>query len=89
MLVFNVYAMEKGIDQLTDEEKFRLKQLERGEITEEALSDMSDTHQFITQKLVVFKDIASLQGDVLVASEAVWDDDAGEWVVIPIETHLD
>ena len=61
MLVFNIYAIEKGMDQLTDEEKFRLQQLEKGEITEEALSDMSDTHQFITEKLVVFKDIKSLQ----------------------------
>ncbi|KAM5341605.1 hypothetical protein ACJ41O_014636 [Fusarium nematophilum] len=61
MLVFNIYALEKGMEQLTEEETFRLKQLEKGEITEEALSDMSDTHQFITQKLVVFKDIKSLQ----------------------------
>ncbi|RFU81256.1 tetratricopeptide, mlp1 mlp2 [Trichoderma arundinaceum] len=61
MLVFNMYAIEKGMDQLTEEEKFRLQQLEKGEITEEALSDMSDTHQFITQKLVVFKDVKSLQ----------------------------
>ncbi|KAL6853205.1 hypothetical protein J3F83DRAFT_513795 [Trichoderma novae-zelandiae] len=61
MLVFNIYALEKGVDHLTEEEKFRLQQLEKGEITEEALSDMSDTHQFITQKLVVFKDIKSLQ----------------------------
>ncbi|KAH0489727.1 hypothetical protein TgHK011_010144 [Trichoderma gracile] len=61
MLVFNIYALEKGVDQLTEEEKYRLQQLEKGEITEEALSDMSDTHQFITQKLVVFKDIKALQ----------------------------
>ena len=61
MLVFNVYALEKGLDQLTDEEKFRIQQLERGEITEDALADMSDTHQFITQKLLVFKDVQSLQ----------------------------
>ncbi|KAK4078374.1 uncharacterized protein Triagg1_3390 [Trichoderma aggressivum f. europaeum] len=61
MLVFNIYALERGMDQLTEEEKYRLQQLEKGEITEEALSDMSDTHQFITQKLVVFKDIKSLQ----------------------------
>ncbi|KAL9476165.1 hypothetical protein ACSS6W_006006 [Trichoderma asperelloides] len=61
MLVFNIYAIEKGMSQLTEEEKFRLQQLEKGEITEEALADMSDTHQFITQKLVVFKDIKSLQ----------------------------
>ncbi|PHH89528.1 hypothetical protein CDD83_5835 [Cordyceps sp. RAO-2017] len=61
MLVFSIYAFERGIDQLTEEEKFRLQQLEKGEVTEEALSDMSDTHQFVTQKLVVFKDIKSLQ----------------------------
>ncbi|POR33843.1 Nucleoprotein TPR [Tolypocladium paradoxum] len=61
MLVFNIFALEKGMDQLTEDEKFRLQQLEKGEITEEALSDMSDTDQFITQKLVVFKDIKSLQ----------------------------
>lgn len=61
MLVFNIYAMEKGTEQLTEEEKFRLQQLEKGEITEEALSDMTETHQFITRKLVVFKDMKSLQ----------------------------
>lgn len=61
MLVFNSYALEKGASQLTDEERFRLEQLAKGEVTEEALADMSDTHQFITQKLVVFKDIQSLQ----------------------------
>ncbi|KAI9150240.1 Nucleoporin nup211 [Paramyrothecium foliicola] len=61
MLVFNMYAIEKGTDQLTEEETYRIKQLEKGEITEEALSDMSETHQFITQKLVVFKDVKSLQ----------------------------
>ena len=60
-LIFNIYAMEKGINTLTDEEKYRLEQLEKGEITEETLSDMSDTHQFITERLVVFKDIKSLQ----------------------------
>lgn len=61
MLVFNAYALEKGMDQLSEEEVYRLQQLEKGEVTEEALADMSDTHQFITQKLVVFKDVASLQ----------------------------
>ncbi|CCF38780.1 nuclear pore complex protein An-Mlp1 [Colletotrichum higginsianum] len=61
MLVFNMHAREKGVDQLTREESIRLEQLSRGEITEGALSDMSDTHQFITQKFVVFKDIQELQ----------------------------
>lgn len=61
MLVFNIYALEKGVDQLTDDEKIRVQQLERGEISENALADLSDTHQFITEKLVVFKDVKSLQ----------------------------
>lgn len=61
MLVFNIYALEKGTEQLTAGEKLRIQQLEKGEITEDALADMSDTHQFITQKLLVFKDIKSLQ----------------------------
>lgn len=61
MLVFNMHAREKGLGQLTDEEKYRLEQLSKGEVTEDALSDLSDTHQFITQKFVVFKDIKELQ----------------------------
>ncbi|KAF9870905.1 filament-forming protein [Colletotrichum karsti] len=61
MLVFNMHAREKGLEQLTREETVRLEQLSRGEITEGALSDMSDTHQFITQKFIVFKDIQELQ----------------------------
>ncbi|KAK2769965.1 filament-forming protein [Colletotrichum kahawae] len=61
MLLFNMHAREKGLNQLTREETVRLEQLSRGETTEGALSDMSDTHQFITQKFVVFKDIQELQ----------------------------
>ncbi|RDA90853.1 hypothetical protein CP533_1542, partial [Ophiocordyceps camponoti-saundersi (nom. inval.)] len=61
MLVFNVYALEKGVEQLTEEEKYRLQQLAKGEVTEDSLSDMSDTHRFITEKLVVYKDIESLR----------------------------
>ena len=61
MLVFNIYAIEKGTEQLTEEEKYRIQQLEKGEITEEALGELSDTHQFITQKLLIFKDVKTLQ----------------------------
>ncbi|RCI16838.1 hypothetical protein L249_3038 [Ophiocordyceps polyrhachis-furcata BCC 54312] len=61
MLIFHVYALEKGEDQLTEEEKYRLQQLAKGEITEDALSDLSDTHRFISEKLVVYKDIESLR----------------------------
>lgn len=60
-LVFDIHALEQGVDKLSEEEKYQLERLEKGEITEEALSDMSDTHRFITERLVVFKNVQSLQ----------------------------
>ncbi|KAK4219839.1 nucleo protein TPR [Rhypophila decipiens] len=61
VLIFNIHAQEKGLDQLTEEEAEKFERLQRGEIAEDALDDMSDTHQFITQKFVAFKDIYELQ----------------------------
>ncbi|KAK3316294.1 hypothetical protein B0H66DRAFT_290306 [Apodospora peruviana] len=61
VLIFNIHAQEKGMDQLTDEEVSQFERLQRGEVAENALDDMSDTHQFITQKFVAFKDIFELQ----------------------------
>jgi len=61
MLVFNMHAREKGFDDLTEEDRYRFNQLAKGEITEDGLADMSDTHQFITQKFVVYKDMQELQ----------------------------
>ena len=60
-LIFNIHAQEKGLDQLTEEETAQFERLQRGEVAENALDDMSDTHQFITAKFVVFKDIYELQ----------------------------
>lgn len=61
VLIFNIHAQEKGLDQLTEEESAQFERIQRGELSEDALDDMSDTHQFITQKFVVFKDIHELQ----------------------------
>ncbi|KAK5662077.1 hypothetical protein OQA88_10191 [Cercophora sp. LCS_1] len=61
VLIFNIHAREKGLDQLTEEEAEQFERLQRGEVAENALEDMSDTHQFITQKFVAFKDIVELQ----------------------------
>ncbi|KAK3998370.1 nucleo protein TPR [Cladorrhinum sp. PSN332] len=61
VLIFNIHAREKGMDQLTEEEIQQFERLQRGEITEDALQDMSDTHQFITERFTAFKDIFELQ----------------------------
>ncbi|KAK4444668.1 nucleo protein TPR [Podospora aff. communis PSN243] len=61
VLIFNIHAQEKGLDRLTEEESAEFERIQRGELAEGTLEDMSDTHQFITQKFVVFKDIYELQ----------------------------
>ncbi|KAK4200814.1 putative nucleo protein TPR [Triangularia verruculosa] len=61
VLVFNAHVQEKGMDMLTSEEHEQFQRMQRGEITENALEDMSDTHRFITERFVVFKDIVDLQ----------------------------
>lgn len=61
LLVFNLQAQEKGLDQLTQEEVVKFDQLQRGEVAPGALDDLSDTHRFITEKFVAFKDIHELQ----------------------------
>lgn len=61
LLVFNLQAQEKGWDQLSREEATRFDQLQRGEIADGALDDLSDTHRFITERFVAFKDIHELR----------------------------
>lgn len=61
LLVFNLQAQEKGWDQLSQEEAVRFDQLQRGEIAEGSLDDLSDTHRFITEKFVAYKDIHEMQ----------------------------
>lgn len=61
VLIFNIHAREKGMDQLTEEETAQFERLLRGEVAENALDDMSDTHRFITERYTAFKDIYQLQ----------------------------
>lgn len=61
LLVFNLQAQEKGWDQLSHEEMARFDQLQKGEIAEGSLDDLSDTHRFISERFVAFKDIQELQ----------------------------
>ncbi|KKA30609.1 hypothetical protein TD95_000829 [Thielaviopsis punctulata] len=61
MLVFNIHAIETGMDRLSDEEKTRFEQLSKGAVSEEAIADMSDTNQYVTERFVVFKNIKELQ----------------------------
>lgn len=61
VLCFNIHAQEKGLDKLTEEEAAKFERLKRGEVTENSLDDMSDTHQYITEKFVAFTDVYELQ----------------------------
>ncbi|EPE03223.1 tpr mlp1 mlp2-like protein [Ophiostoma piceae UAMH 11346] len=61
LLVFNIQAREKGLEELTEDEAQQFERLQRGQVAEGALDDMSDTHQFISERFVVFKDIQELQ----------------------------
>ncbi|KAH8904263.1 hypothetical protein BR93DRAFT_883370 [Coniochaeta sp. PMI_546] len=61
VLIFNIHAQEKGLDQLTEEEAAQFERIQRGEISQDALDDLSPTHRFISERFVVFKDIHELQ----------------------------
>ena len=61
VLIFNIHAREKGMDQLSEEEVAQFERLQRGEVAKNALDDLSDTHRFITERFTAFKDIFELQ----------------------------
>jgi len=61
VLIFNIHAKEKGLDQLTEEEAAQFERIQRGEISQDALDDLSPTHRFISERFVAFKDIHELQ----------------------------
>ena len=60
VLIFNIHAREKGMDHLTEEEIAQFERLQRGEVAENALDDLSDTHRFITERFTAFKDICNV-----------------------------
>lgn len=61
VLLYNIEAERKGIANLTEEETQKFERMLQGEISEGSLDDLSDTHQFISQKFVVYRDIHELQ----------------------------
>lgn len=61
VLIFNIHAQEKGLDQLSEEETRQYERISRGEVAEDSLADLSPTHKFITERFVAFKDIYELQ----------------------------
>ncbi|KAK2074485.1 hypothetical protein P8C59_008689 [Phyllachora maydis] len=61
VLLFNIQAHEKGLDHLTEEEVAYFERVRRDELSEHATADTSDTHQFITERFVIFKNITELQ----------------------------
>jgi nucleoprotein TPR len=61
VLIFNIHAKEKGLDQLTDEEAAQFERIQRGEISQDSLDDLSPTHRFISERFVAFKEIHELQ----------------------------
>ncbi|OTB12142.1 hypothetical protein K445DRAFT_77258 [Daldinia sp. EC12] len=61
MLTFNVHCLEKGLDQLTSDERLILQRLERGQIHEQMGEEELNAHTSILERLVVFKNIKELQ----------------------------
>lgn len=61
VLIFNIHAKEKGLDQLTEEETAQFERIQRGEVSQDALDDLSPTHRFISERFVAFKDIHEMQ----------------------------
>lgn len=61
LLVYDLNARERGLDALSSEERTLLERLARGEVEEDALEGMTDSDQFISQRLTVFRSISELQ----------------------------
>ncbi|KAL3419656.1 TPR/MLP1/MLP2-like protein [Phlyctema vagabunda] len=61
MLLCDLDARERGLDDLSASERSQLEKLARGEVTEDAFEGMTDTDKFISQRLTVFRNIAELQ----------------------------
>jgi nucleoprotein TPR len=61
MLLCDLDARERGLDALSATERSQLERLARGEVSEESLEGLTDTDQFISQRLTVFRSISELQ----------------------------
>lgn len=61
MLLCDLDARERGLDDLSATERAQLERLAKGEVSEEALEGLTDTDRFISQRLTVFRSISELQ----------------------------
>ena len=61
LLLYEMHAREKGYEALSAVERAQLERLARGEMDEEVLAGMTDTDQYISQRLTVFRDINELK----------------------------
>jgi nucleoprotein TPR len=61
ILTVEVQCREQGLDGMSADEKYRLELTARGELEDFQSENESFTNQFISQKLVIFHDVAQLQ----------------------------
>jgi nucleoprotein TPR len=61
VLLYDIDARERGLEELSASERSQLERLAKGEIGEEALEGLTDTDRFISQRLTIFRSISELQ----------------------------
>lgn len=61
MLMVDSQAREQGLAEMSAEERFQLERYARGELDEATLDEMSSTGQWISERLVLFRDVSELQ----------------------------
>lgn len=61
MLMVDSQAREQGLAEMSAEERFQLERYARGELDEGTLDEMSSTGQWISERLVLFRDVSELQ----------------------------
>lgn len=60
MLLCDLEAKEKGLHALSATERAQMERLARGEVSEDSLEGMTDTDRFISQRLVIFRNVKEL-----------------------------
>ncbi|KAH8600298.1 hypothetical protein B0O99DRAFT_668268 [Bisporella sp. PMI_857] len=59
-LLFEVEARDKGMDALTSSQRERMLSIARGDLNLEELEGMTDTDRFISERLVIFRNVNDL-----------------------------
>ena len=61
ILLLEVNAIHEGLPSYTPEQRLRLEQLARGDIGDQSSDNVTDTDRFISQNLVIYRNISDLQ----------------------------